>query len=88
MTTNQGETLEYGLRRSCGQTRNYTRRLWHVKCSKKLQEREGNVSCKADLEKAKESEHSLNSHGSSTRAPNKVNSLDDAFNAAAEKYGL
>lgn len=88
MTTNQGETLSTAYEKAVRADPELYQEIVAREVQQKLQEQERERIRKADLEKAKKAKRSLNSHGSSTRAPNKVNSLDDAFNAAAEKYGL
>lgn len=59
--------------------------LYQERLNKELQDKIRENMRKADIEKAKKAKRNLNGHGSASVASKKINSLDDALNAAFEQ---
>lgn len=87
MMHNPGETLSTAYEKAMRTDPELYQELVAREVQAKLKAEEKERIRKADIEKAKKAKRNLNVNGSSSRVNTKNNSLDDALNAALEKYG-
>lgn len=87
MAQNPGETLGTAYDKAMRTDPELYQEMVAREVQAKLKAEEKERIRKADIEKAKKAKRNLNVNGSSSRVNTKNNSLDDALNAALEKYG-